>query len=101
MKGLKNVRSVNVKGKRELHKRVAVSTLMYGSKAWGMSVEERIKLDVIEMRSLRSMCEATRYDRLRIEEWKGKSRSERKVELMSKLEVIKAVRVSGTHEWGV
>ena len=37
------------------------------SEAWGLRVEERRKLDVMEMRCLRSMCGMTRMDRLRNE----------------------------------
>ena len=44
-----------------------VPTVMYGSEAWGLRVEERRKLDVMEMRCLRSMCGVTRMDRLRNE----------------------------------
>ena len=67
MKRLWNVRSVNVRAKRELYERVVVPTVMYGSEAWGLRVEERRKLDVMEMRCLRSMCGVTRMDRLRNE----------------------------------
>ena len=31
-------------------------TVMYGSESWGTKVEEREKLDVAEMKRLRSMC---------------------------------------------
>ena len=67
MKRLWNVRSVNVRAKRELYERVVVPTVMYGSEAWGLRVKERRKLDVMEMRCLRSMCGVTRMDRLRNE----------------------------------
>ena len=40
----------NVRAKRELYERVVVSTMMYGSEAWGQRVEERRELDVMEMR---------------------------------------------------
>ena len=67
MKRLWIVRSVNFKAIRELYERVVVPTVMYGSEAWGLRVEERRKLDVMEMRCLRSMCGVTRMDRLRNE----------------------------------
>ena len=67
MKRLFNVRIVYVEAKSELYKRVVVPTVMYGSGAWGLRVEERRKLDVMEMRCLRSMCGMTRMDRLRNE----------------------------------
>ena len=53
--------------KRELYERIVVPTVMYGSESWGMKVEERGKLDVAEMKCLRSMCGVTRMDRVRNE----------------------------------
>ena len=50
MKRLWNVRSVNFEAKRELYERVVVPTLMYGSEAWVMRLQERSKLDVMKMR---------------------------------------------------
>ena len=41
--------------------------VMYGSESWGMKVKERDKLDVAEMKCLRSMCGVTRMDRVRNE----------------------------------
>ena len=40
-------------------------TVTYGSELWGMKESERQKLNVFEMRCLRSMCGVTRWDRLR------------------------------------
>merc|ERR1711895_362877 len=67
MKRVWSGRSVNVRVKRELYERVVVSTIMYGSESWGLRVEERDKLDVAEMKCLRSMCGVTRMDRVRNE----------------------------------
>ena len=50
MKRLWNVRCVNVRAKRELYERVVVPTVMYGSGAWGLRVEGRKQLDVMELR---------------------------------------------------
>ena len=67
MKRVWSGRSVNVRVKRELYERVVVPTIMYGSESWGLRVEEREKLDVAEMKCLRSMCGVTRMDRIRNE----------------------------------
>ena len=67
MKRMWSGRSVTVRVKRELYERVVVPTVMYGSESWGMRVEERDKLDVAEMKCLRSMCGVTRMDRVRNE----------------------------------
>ena len=40
---------------------------MCGSESWGMRVEERNKLDVTEINSLRSMCGVIKCDRRRSE----------------------------------
>ena len=65
MKRVWSARSVTLNVKRELYERIVVPTVMYGSESWGMRVEERKRLDVAEMRCLRSMCGVTRWDRLR------------------------------------
>ena len=66
MKRVWSERSVNVRVKRELYERIVVPTVMYGSESWGMRVE-RNKLDVAEMKCLRSMYGVTRLDRMRNE----------------------------------
>ena len=40
-------------------------TVMYGSELWGMKVNERQKLNVFEMKCLRSMVGVSRSDRIR------------------------------------
>ena len=65
MKRMWSSRSVTVSVKRELYERVVVPTIMYGSESWGMKVTERNKLDVSEMKCLRSICGVSRLDRLR------------------------------------
>ena len=67
MKRMWNSRSLTVGVKRELYERIVVPTVMYGSESWGMKVEERDKLDVAEMKCLRSMCGVTRMDKVRNE----------------------------------
>ena len=50
-----------------LYEKVAVPTVMYGSESWGMKVTERQKLNVFEMKCLRSMTGVSRLDRVRNE----------------------------------
>ena len=47
--------------KKVLYEKVVVPTVMYGSESWGMKVNERQKLNVFEMKCLRSMPPKTRY----------------------------------------
>ena len=48
--------------KRALYEKVIVPTVMYGSELWGMKKDERKKLNVLEMKCLRSMCGVSRLD---------------------------------------
>ena len=47
--------------------KVVVPTVMYGSESWGMKVTERQKLNVFQMKCLRSMTGVSRLDRVRNE----------------------------------
>ncbi len=49
--------------KRRLYEGVVVPTLLYGAETWNMRVTER-RLNVMEMRCLRSMCGVTGMDRV-------------------------------------
>ena len=53
--------------KKVLYEKVIVPTVTYGSELWGMKEKERKKLNVFEMRCLRSMCGVSRWDRIRNE----------------------------------
>ena len=61
-------RGLGMDVKRALYEKVIVPTVTYGSELWGMKERERQKLNVFEMRCLRSMCGVSRWDRLRNEE---------------------------------
>ena len=61
-------RSLGVGAKRRLYEGVVVPTVLYGAETWNMRVEERRKLNVLEMKCLRSMIGVTRRDRVRNEE---------------------------------
>ena len=50
-----------------LYEKVVVPTVMYGSELWDMKVNERQKLNVFEMKCLRSMTGVSRLDRIRNE----------------------------------
>ena len=42
--------------KRRLYEGVAVPTVLYGDETWSMTVAEKKRLNIMEMRYLRSMC---------------------------------------------
>ena len=67
MKRMWSGRSVTVRVK-ELYERIIEPTVIYGSEAWGMKVRERDKLDVVEIKCLRSMRGVSRMDRGRNED---------------------------------
>ena len=68
MKGVMKCRGLGMNVKKVLYEKVVVPTVTYGSECWGMKVGERQKLNVFEMRCLRSMAGVSRMDRVRNED---------------------------------
>lgn len=69
--GMKQVwkkREVGINVKKKLYECCAVPTTVYGAETWSMKAGDKRKLNVFEMKCLRSMCGVTRWDRLRNEE---------------------------------
>ena len=60
MKGVMKNRGLGMNIKKVLYEKVIVPTVMYGSELWGMKVSERQKLNVFEMKCLRSMAGVSR-----------------------------------------
>ena len=54
LKGVMKNRGPGMNVKKVLYEKVVVLTAMYGSESWGMKVTERQKLNVFEMKCLRS-----------------------------------------------
>ena len=67
LKGVMKNRGLGMNVKKVLYEKVAVPTVIYGSESWGMKVTERQKLNVFEMKCLRSMTGVSRLDRVRNE----------------------------------
>ena len=67
LKGVMKNRGLGMNVKKVLYEKVAVPTVMYGSESWGMKVTERQKLNVFEMKCLRSMTGVSWLDRVRNE----------------------------------
>ena len=57
-----------LKAKKYLYEGVNVPTALYGEEAWAMRRAERGKVNVLEMRCLRSLVGVSRMDRVRNEE---------------------------------
>ena len=67
LKGVMKNGGLGMNVKKVLYEKVVVPTVMYGSESWGMKVTERQKLNVFEMKCLRSMTGVSRLDRVRNE----------------------------------
>ena len=67
LKGVMKNRGLGMNVKKALYEKVVVPTVMYGSESWGMKVTERQKLNVFEIKCLRSMTGVSWLDRVRNE----------------------------------
>ena len=61
-------RGLGLKAKKCLYELVIVPTALYGAEAWGMRNAERRKVNVLEIKCLRSLVRVSRMDRVRNEE---------------------------------
>ena len=59
---------LRIKAKKCLLEGVIVPTALYGAEAWGMRSVERRKVNVLEMKCLRSLVGVSRMDRVRNEQ---------------------------------
>ena len=60
-------RELGIKAKKCLYEGVIVPTELYGAEAWDMRSAERRKVNVLEMKFLRSLVGVLRMDRVRNE----------------------------------
>ena len=70
-------RGLGIKAKKCLYEGVIVPTALYGAAAWGMRSAERRKVNVLEMKCLRSLVGVSRMDRDRNEEVRRRAGIER------------------------
>ena len=68
MRKILKSRSLQMNVKRKLYEGIVVPTALYGAETWNVGTTEKKRLNVLEMRCLRSMCGVTRRDRIRNEE---------------------------------
>ena len=68
LKSALSKRGLRIKTKKYLYEGVIVPTALYGAEAWGMRSAERRKVNVLEMKCLRSLVGVSRMDRVRNEE---------------------------------
>ena len=55
LKSVLSNRGLGIKAKKCLYEGVIVPAALYGAEAWGMSSSERRKVNVLEMKCLRSL----------------------------------------------
>ena len=78
LKSVLNNRRLEIKAKC-LYQGVIVPTALYGAEAWGMRSTERRKVNVLEMKCLRSLVGVSRMDRVRNKEVRRRAEIEREL----------------------
>ena len=80
LKSVLSNRGLGIKAKKCLYEGVIiVPTAVYGAASWGMRSAERRKVNVLEMKCLRSLAGVSRMDRVRNEEARMRAGIERKL----------------------
>ena len=77
LKSVLSNRGLVIKAKKCLYKGVIVQTALYGAEEWGMRSAERGKLNVLEIKCLRSVVGVSRMDKVRNEEVRWRAGIER------------------------
>ena len=72
-------RGLGIKAKKCLYEGVIVPTTLYGAEACGMRSAERRKVNVLEMKCLRSLVGVSRMDRVRNDEVRRRAGIEREL----------------------
>ena len=62
---------MNVKIKGPVYRTVVRPALIYGAETWALKKAQEKKLEVADMRMLRSMCGVTKLDKIRNERIRG------------------------------
>ena len=78
-----------------MYEKVVVPTVMYGSESWGMKVTEKQKLNVFEMKCLRSMTGVSRLDRIRNEVVRARTGVRRELAARVVMNVLRWFRSCG------
>ena len=72
-------RGFGIKAKKCLYEGVILSMALYEAEAWGMRSAERRKVDVLEMKCLRSLVGVSRMGRVRNEDVRRRAGIEREL----------------------
>ena len=72
-------KGLGINAKQCLYEGVIVPMALYGAEAWGMRNAERRNVNVLELKSLRSLVGVSRLDRVRNEEVRRRAEIEREL----------------------
>ena len=79
LKSVLRNRGLGIKAKKCLYAGVIVPTALYGAEAWSMRSAERRKVNVLEMKGLRSLVGVSRMERVNNEEVRRRAGIEREL----------------------
>ena len=79
LKSVLSNRGLGIKTKKCLYEGVIIPTALYGAEACGMRSAERMKVNVLEMKCLRSLVGVSQMDRVRNEEVRRRDGIEKKL----------------------
>ena len=79
LKSVLSNRGLGIKAKKCLYEGVIVPMALYGAEAWGKRSAERRKVNVLEMKCLRSLVGVTQMDRVRNEDVRRRAGIEREL----------------------
>ena len=79
LKSVLSNRGLGIKAKKCLYEGVIVPTALYGADAWGMRSAERRKVNILEIKCLRSLVGVSRMERVGNEEVRWRAGIEREL----------------------
>ena len=79
LKSVLSNRGLGIKGKKCQYEEVIVPTALFGAEAWGMRSAERRKVNVLEMKCLRTLVGVSLMDRVRNKDVRRRAGIERKL----------------------
>ena len=79
LKSILSNRGLGIEPKKCLYEGVIVPTAVYGAETWGMRSAGRRKVNVLDMKCLRSLVGVSRMDRVRNEEVRWRAGIEREL----------------------
>ena len=98
LKSVLRNRGLGIKAKKCLHEGEIVPTALYGAEAWGMRSAERRKMNVLEMKCLRSLVGVSN-DRIRNEEVRRRAGIERDLASRADQRVLRWFRHVGRMDY--